>query len=109
MHSDTFDDAGFGDFQIMLLTPDELSKIIVLLARDEAAAVGGVALGYHAEQEISAVPRTYSPGDHIEVDLNRLRWTIKEVIKQAYLLNANVDAAAINEGLKRVSGRYLWF
>jgi hypothetical protein len=102
-------DAGFGQLCEMILTPDELSKIIALLARDEAAAVGGVALGYHAEQEISAVPRTYSPGDRIEVDLNRLRWTIKEVIKQAYLLNADVDAAAINQGLKRIKSRYLWF
>jgi hypothetical protein len=93
----------------MLLTPDELSKIIALLARDEAAAIGGVALGYQAEQKISAVPSRFPPSDHIEVDLNRLRATIKDVIKQAYLLNTNIDPAAINEGLKRVNGRYLWF
>ncbi len=93
----------------MLLTPGELSKIIALLARDEAAAVGGVALGYQAEQKISAVPPRFPPSDHIEVDLNRLRATIKEVIKQAYLLNTNIDVAAINDAIKRVNGRYLWF
>jgi hypothetical protein len=93
----------------MLLTPDELSKIIGLLAKDEAAAVGGVALTYQAEQKISAVPPRYSPSDRIEVDLNRLRSTIREVIKQAYLLNSDLDVAAINEGLKRVTSHYLWF
>jgi hypothetical protein len=93
----------------MLLTPDELSKIIALLARDEAAAVGGVALDYQAEQKISAVPPRFAPSDHIEVDLNRLRAMIKEVIKQAYLLNTSIDPGAINEALKRVNGRYLWF
>jgi hypothetical protein len=93
----------------MLLTPDELSKIIVLLARDEAAAVGGVALGYQAEQKISTVPPHFSPSDHIEVDLNRLRSTIKDVIKQAYLSNTSIDPVAINDGLKRVKSRYLWF
>jgi len=93
----------------MLLTPDELSKIIALLARDEAAAVGGVALGYQAEQKISTVPPRFSPSDHIEVDLNRLRSTIKDVVKQAYLSNTSIDPVAINEGLKRVKSRYLWF
>ena len=93
----------------MLLSPDELSKIIGLLARDEAAAVGGLALGYQAEQKISAVPPDYSPCDRIEVDLNRLRWTIKDVIKQAYLLNSNLDLPAIDEGLKRVNCHCLWF
>jgi hypothetical protein len=93
----------------MLLTPDELSKIIALLARDEAAAVGGVALGYQAEQKISTVPAHFSPSDHIEVDLNRLRSTIKDVIKQAYLSNTNIDPVAMNDGLSRVKSRYLWF
>jgi hypothetical protein len=55
------------------------------------------------------VPPRFPPSDRIEVDLNRLRSTIKDVIKQAYLLNTNIDPAAINEGLKRVNSRYLWF
>jgi hypothetical protein len=68
-----------------------------------------VALTYPAEQKISAVPPRYPPADPIDVDMNRLKSTIQDLIKQAYLVNPNIDTTAIDEALRRVKCHYLWF
>jgi hypothetical protein len=93
----------------MLLAPNELSDVIRLVARDEAISSGIVRLTSEAELRISIIPPDYFRSEQIDVDINRLRSMILQVIKQAYLVNATIIAPVIEEALRRVKCHYLWF
>jgi len=93
----------------MLVTPNELSEVIGVLAGYEAKAIPGASLTNEAELRIGRIPPNYALSEVVEIDLHPLRSMIRDVVKQAYLLKASIDGPTIEQALKRVKCHYLWF
>jgi hypothetical protein len=83
-------------------TPEDLRSLIRRIAREEAKREGKV-IRESALDGLARIPQGYAD---IEVDVNRLRKMLADVISIA---PKDIDADGIRQALKDVECHYLWF
>jgi hypothetical protein len=90
-------------------TPEDLSRIIIDMARRHAANYGRT-LSRQAAERIGRIPPEYRSREQISVDLKQLDAMIEQVVK--YAVSSPGDVIGLSEmenALRSVPCHYLWF